>query len=126
MAIPPFFFYYSGYFPSLSMDSAQHAPAVGSEGVLQFKFPVPIVDPGPAQKDTRLNTHMLNFPDADHLLNVDPQHLPLLILQLKPKGPDTPVRIAHRYHINGTAARHRLHPLSYVCFIIAHLFGNIK
>jgi hypothetical protein len=48
---------------------------------------------------------------TDHLVDVDPQKLVLLVLQLQPQGPDLPIRIAHRYHIHPLIALHGRHLL---------------
>ena len=108
------------------MDSSHHAPAMGTEGILQLKFPVPVMDPGTAEENGRLHPHVFNFPYADNLTDVDPQQLPLLILQLEPQRRYGSVRATHRYHIHRPLPCHRIHPPSFVCFIVAHLFVYIK
>ena len=84
------------------------------------------MDPGPAEENTRLRPHMFHFPDADNLQNIDPQQLPLLILQLKPQRFDGAVGAAYRDHVHWTTAVHEFHPDSFVCSIIAHSFDNSK
>ena len=108
------------------MDSSQHTPAVAAKGVLQFEFPIPVMDPGPAQENTGLHPHMLDLAHADHLPDMDPEQLPLLVLHLQPQGLDGAVGIAYGYDINRTTAAHDLHLPSFVCSIIAHSFDNSK
>jgi hypothetical protein len=64
------------------MDSSEHTPGVGTEGIFQFKFPVAVVYSGSAEKDTGFHTHMGNLPNGDDFLYIDSQQLPLLIFQL--------------------------------------------
>ena len=84
-------------------------------------------DRGPAEEDFCLRTHMDHFLAFDHLLNIHPDQLMLLIDQLHPQGPDLPAGTAYAYHIHRRGlCFHFLHPLSFVCSIIAHSFDYSK
>ena len=87
---------------------------MGPDGIFQFKGQVPVLDPGTAEEDRGLHPHVLDLPGLQHLQNIHPQELMLLILQLQPQGPDLPFRVAHRDHIHRTVSYHPAHLRSFV------------
>ena len=73
------------------MESSGQTPAVAADGVLQFKEPLLAPDRGPAEEDLRLCAHMDHFFTFDHLFDIHPDQLVLLVHQLDPQRPDVPV-----------------------------------
>ena len=78
---------------------------MGTDGIFQLKKPFPPQNRSPAQKDVRLDTHILHFLDADDLIDVDTEQLMLPVLQAQPQRADIPTSAAHRDHVHRTHFR---------------------
>ena len=85
----------------MSVNLSQKTPHMGTDGIFQFKEPLFLLYRGPAQIDSGFNSHILNLPGADNLLDVDPKQLVLFILHAQPQRADLPGGTAHGYDIYG-------------------------
>ena len=57
----------------MSLNLSQQAPGMGTHRVAQLKEPPLFFHCGTAKKNKSLNTHILDFLDADDLVDIDPQ-----------------------------------------------------
>ena len=64
------------------MEPPGQTPAVAADGIFQFKEPFLAPYRGPAEEDFRLRPHMDHFLTFDHLLNIHPDQLMVLVDQL--------------------------------------------